>query len=167
MENKNFVAIGKIMIDTLGTDWNIPNLYFIVNKTPSNLYEATNFEMILDASGSTIEEAINQLSSLTFHYVYTVMSKGRGYDEFIENVNSRIMEDYWQEYRNIEFNLARHKKDLSHELSNKINAFIKSMLSEEIIRHIKEKAANIVTFIINNIDVKIFTTEEVTDGKAG
>jgi hypothetical protein len=35
--------------------------------------------------------------------------KGRGYDEFIDKVNSLAMEEYWREYRNIEFSLARNR----------------------------------------------------------
>ena len=116
MENKQFVAIGKMMIDSLNTEWNIPHLHFIVNQTPSGLFEATNIELILDSSGNTIEEAVKSLSGLTIHYITTVMEKGCGYDEFIAKANSLAMEEYWREYRNIEFTLARKGKDLSHEI---------------------------------------------------
>ena len=93
MDNKHFVAIGKMTIDNLSTEWNIPDLHFIVNKTPSGLFEATNIELILDAAGSTIEEAIEGLIGLTIHYITAVMEKSRGYDEFIEKVDSLAMEE--------------------------------------------------------------------------
>ena len=159
MDSKHFVAIGKMAIDNLSTEWNIPDLHFIVNKTPSGLFEATNIELVLDSSGNTIEEAIEGLTGLTLHYITAVMEKGRGYDEFIEKVNSLAMEEYWREYRNIEFSLARNRKDLSHEIANKINAAIKNMLAEEIAQQINEVAAGVVKTMITNINIKVATLE--------
>jgi len=159
MDNKNFVAIGKMTIDNLSTEWNIPDLHFIVNKTPSGLLEATNIEFILDSAGNTIEDAIEGLIGLTIHYITSVMEKGRGYDEFIEKVNSLAMEEYWREYRNIEFSLARKRKDLSHDIANKINAAIKNMLAEEITQQIRDVAAGVVKIIISNINIQVSTLE--------
>ena len=159
MDNKHFVAIGKMTIDNLNTEWNIPDLHFMVNKTPSGLFEATNIELILDSVGSTIEEAIEGLTGLTIHYIIAVMERGRGYDEFIEKVDSLAMEEYWREYRNIEFSLARNRKDLSHDIANKINATIKNMLAEEIMQQIKEVAADVVKTIISNINIQVATLE--------
>jgi aspartate oxidase len=157
MENKNFVAIGKISIGMLGTEWHIPILHFIVNKTPSGLYEATNIEFILDSSGNTIEEAIEGLIGLTKHYITTVMEKGKGFDEFIEKANSVTMEDYWRDYRVFEFTLARTGRDLSSEITSKINAAVKNMLAEEVIQQIKEAAAGVVKAIITNINIEVAT----------
>jgi sulfite reductase alpha subunit-like flavoprotein len=159
MDNKYFVAIGKMIIDNLNTEWNIPDLHFIVNKTPTGLFEATNIEFILDSTGSTIEEAIEGLTGLTIHYITMAMEKGRGYVEFIDKVNSLTMEEYWREYRNIEFSLARNRKDLSHEIGNKINIAIKNMLAEEITQQIREVAAGVVKTIITNINIQIATLE--------
>jgi len=158
-DNKHFVAIGKMTIDNLSTEWNIPDLHFIVNKTPSGLLEATNIEFILDAAGNTIEEAIEGLTGLTIHYITSVMEKGRGYDEFIDKVNSLAMEEYWREYRNIEFSLARKRKDLSHDIANKINAAIKNMLAEEITQQIRDVATGVVKTIISNINIQVSTLE--------
>ena len=159
MDNKHFVAIGKMSIDNLSTEWNIPDLHFIVNKTPSGLLEATNIEFILDSTGNTIEEAIEALIGLTIHYITSVMEKGRGYDEFIEKVNSLSMEDYWREYRNIEFSLARKRKDLSHDIANKINAAVKNMLTEEITQQIRDVATGVAKIIISNINIQVSTLE--------
>ena len=155
MDDKNFIAIGKMTIDNLSPEWNIPTLHFIVNKTPSGLFEATNIELILDSIGNTIEEAIEGLSGLTIHYITKVMEKGKGFDEFIESVNSLVMEKYWREYRIIEFSLARHRKDLSHNIANKINAAIKNMLAEEITQQLREVASGVVKTIINNINIQV------------
>ena len=159
MDNKHFIAIGKMTIDNLSTEWNIPDLHFIVNKTPSGLLEATNIEFILDSSGNTIEEAIESLIGLTIHYITAVMEKGRGYDEFIDKVNSFAMEEYWREYRNIEFSQARKRKDLSHDIANKINAAIKNMLAEEITQQIRDVAAGVAKIIISNINIQVSTLE--------
>ena len=93
---------------------------------------------------------------LTIHYIQTVMAKGRGYDEFIEKANSCAMENYWREYRTIEFNLAKMRKDLSHDLTNKINSAIKSMLAEEIVQYIKKVVAAVANAsMINNVNIKV------------
>ena len=73
MENKHFVAIGKMTIDNLSAEWNIPDLHFIVNRTSDGLFEATNIELILDSSGKSIEKSIEGLTGLTIHYITTVM----------------------------------------------------------------------------------------------
>jgi len=159
MDNKHFVAIGKMTIDNLSAEWNIPDLHFIVNKTPSGLLEATNIEFILDSAGNTIEEAIEGLIGLTIHYITSAMEKGRGYDEFIDKVNSLAMEEYWREYRNIEFSLARKRKDLSHDIANKINTAIKNMLAEEITQQIRDVAAGAAKIIISNINIQVSTLE--------
>ena len=159
MNNKHFVAIGKMTIDNLNTEWNIPDLHFIVNKTPSGLFEATNIELILDSTGNTIEEAIEGLIGLTIHYITAAMEKGRGYDEFIDKVNSLTMEDYWREYRNIEFSLARNRKDLSHDIASKVNAAIKNILAEEITQQIREVSAGVAKTIISNINIQVATLE--------
>jgi len=159
MNNKHSVAIGKMTIDNLSTEWNIPDLHFIVNKAPSGLFEATNIEFILDSSGNTIEEAIESLIGLTIHYITSAMEKGRGYDEFIDKVNSLAMEEYWREYRNIEFSLARKRKDLSHDIANKINAAVKNMLAEEITQQIRDVAAGVAKIIISNINIQVSTLE--------
>jgi hypothetical protein len=160
VDGKHFIGIGKMMINNLSSVWNIPHIHFIINKTSDGIYEATNIEFILDASGNTIEEAVEDLSGMTMYYISEVMSpKGVGFNEFIEKANSRVMEGYWQAYRNIEFKLAEQGKDLSHDLSNKINAAIKNMLAESIKQRINEIAENIVDTIITHINIEIFTME--------
>jgi hypothetical protein len=159
--NGNFVAIGKMMIHNLSPNWNIPALHFIIRKAGDGVYEATNIDLILDAEGKTIEESIEALSGLTLHYIETVMRKGRGYDEFLDKAASLVMEDYWRAYRVVDFKLARIRKDLSHELSNKINAAIQNMLAENIKRRIREIAEDIAEdIIIGNMNVEVSTTED-------
>ena len=128
MDNKHFVAIGKIVFETPGFPWNIPHTHFIVNKTASGLFEATNLELILDSAGDSVEESAQTLARLTANYIMEIMMKRRGHDELIEVVDTGAMEDYWREYRKIEVKLSRTKKDLSHNMDRLwVNALKESM----------------------------------------
>jgi len=116
MENKHFIAIGKIMFETPGYPWNIPHTHFIVNKTASGLLEATNLELILDSVGSSVKDAAQDLARLTANYIMEIMMERRGHDELMEVMDTSVMEDYWREYRKIEVELSKTKNDLSHNL---------------------------------------------------
>ncbi|MFP3041986.1 hypothetical protein LQZ19_09215 [Treponema primitia] len=107
MDDKNFVAIGRIIFETPGFDWNIPHTHFIVNKTAFGNYESTNLEFILDSVGSTVEESAQNLSRLTASYVMDIIINRKGHDDLIEVVKESHMEDYWAEYRAIEIKLSR------------------------------------------------------------
>jgi hypothetical protein len=140
MDNKHFVAIGKIAFETPGFPWNIPHSHFIVNKTASGLFEATNLEFVLDSVGNSIEESAQTLARLTAHYVMEIMMKRRGHDELVEVVDTSVMEDYWREYRKIEVGLSRSKRDMSHNLDRLWVEAIKETLDEHFKQIIYEKA---------------------------
>jgi len=140
MDNKHFVAIGKIMFETPGFSWNIPHTHFIVNKVAVNRYEATNLEFILDSVGSSVEESAKALARLTANYVMQIMMKRRGHDELIEVVDTGVMEDYWREYRKIEVGLSRTKRDMSHNLDRHWVAAIKETMDDNLKELIYEKA---------------------------
>jgi hypothetical protein len=140
MDSKNFVAIGKIVFDTPGFPWNIPHSHFIVNRTASGLFEATNLELVLDSVGDSLEEAARTLARLTASYVMEIMLKRRGHDELLEVVNTNVMEDYWKEYRKIEVDLSRTKRDLSHNLDRFWVAAIKETMDKYVKEIIYAKA---------------------------
>ena len=140
MDNKNFVAIGKIIFETPGFSWNIPHTHFIVNKTASGLFEATNLEFILDSVGNSVEESAQALARLTANYVMEIMMGRRGHDELIEVVDTDVMEDYWREYRKIEVKLSRTKRDMSHNLDRHWVTAIKETMDENLKKIIFEKA---------------------------
>jgi hypothetical protein len=140
MDNKHFVAIGKIVFETPGFPWNIPHTHFIVNKTSSGLFEATNLELILDSVGDSIKKAAELLARLTANYIMEIMMKRRGHDELIEVMDTGVMEDYWKEYRKIEVDLSRTKKDLSHNIDRLWVNAIKETMDENIKQIIYEKA---------------------------
>jgi len=130
MDNKRFVAIGKIVFETPGFPWNIPHTHFIINKTDSGLFEATNLELILDSVGNSIKESAQALARITSNYIMEIMMKRRGHDELAEVMDTGIMEDYWREYRKIEVELSRTKNDLSHNLDRLWVTAIKETLDE-------------------------------------
>jgi hypothetical protein len=140
MDNKHFVAIGKIIFETPGFPWNIPHTHFIVNKTESGLYESTNLELILDSVGSSIAESAQTLARLTAAYIMEIMIKRRGHDELGEVVDTDVMEDYWREYRKIEVKLSRTKRDISHNMDRLWVEAIKETMDEYIKKIIYEKA---------------------------
>ena len=139
MENKNFIAIGKIIFETPGFPWNIPHTHFMVSKTPSGLYEATNLELILDSIGGSVNEAAEALARLTANYVMEIMLKRRGHNELSELVDTSDMEEYWREYRKIEVELSKTKRDLSHNLDRLWVAAIKETMDEYLKEIIYEK----------------------------
>ena len=140
MEKKDFVAIGKIVFETPGFSWNIPHTHFMVNKTPSGLYEATNIELILDSVGNSINESAEILARLTANYVMEIMLKRGGHNELAEVVDTGAMEDYWREYRKIEVELSRTKQDLSHNMDRLWVVAIKETMDEYLKKIIFEKA---------------------------
>jgi hypothetical protein len=140
MESKHFIAIGKIIFETPGFPWNIPHTHFLVNKTSSGQFEATNLELILDSVGSSVEESAQTLARLTANYVMEIMMKRRGHDELIEVVDTPVMEDYWREYRKIEVTLSKNKRDISHNLDRLWVTAIKETMNDYLKEIIYEKA---------------------------
>jgi len=140
MDNKHFIAIGKITFETPGFSWNIPHTHFIINKTASGLFEATNLELILDTVGNSVEESAQILVRLTANYIMEIMMKRRGHDELIEVMDTNVMEDYWREYRKIEVELSRTKQDMSHNLDRHWVTAIKETMDEYLKEIIYEKA---------------------------
>jgi hypothetical protein len=140
MENKHFVAVGKLVFETPGFPWNIPHTHFIVNKTASGLFEATNLELILDSVGNSVEESAQTLARLTGNYIMEIMMKRRGHDELVEVMDTDAMEDYWRQYRKIEAELSRTKRDLSHNLDRLWVTAIKETMDEYLKEIIHEKA---------------------------
>jgi hypothetical protein len=143
--NKDFVGIGKLLLDTSGTEWNIPHLHFLVDKADDGMYEAANLELALIAAGETQEEAVKRMVDLTQHHIIAVITEGSGLDEFCETVNNSLMDRYWQAYRLIEFTLAKSKMDLSHAVELRMNEVVEDMISnktKEFIRQISERQAS-------------------------
>jgi hypothetical protein len=147
----NFIAIGKIIFETPKAPWNIPHTHFIVNKTADGLYEATNIEFVLDSIGHTFEESMQTLAGLTSYHVMNIMINGKGHDELIAEAYSPAMEKYWMEYRKIEFELSRSKKDMGHSLDRHFIDAIKETLDENIKTIIFQKAKQDAQSLLESI----------------
>jgi hypothetical protein len=135
-----FLYVAGVLFETPAFSWNIPHSHFIVNKTESGLYQATNLEFVLDTISEDMQDAIQQLAGLTSYHVMTIMLARNGHDELKEAVDSPAMEDYWREYRKIEIELSRTKKDISHNLDRHFVEAIKETMTENI-RNIIYQAA--------------------------
>jgi hypothetical protein len=130
LEEKNFVAIGKMFVHIWGEKESIPDLCFIVEEVSKNNFEATNIDLVLDTFGKTIEDSVAKLVSLTGHHISNVLTEGHGFDEFIEAVASGTMDDYRRFYKIIDFTLAKTSENVSSELSRKINEMLDSNYSK-------------------------------------
>jgi hypothetical protein len=129
VDNRDFVGIGKMFFNTPDAGWNIPHLHFLVDTQTPGYYEATCLEFGLVAAGTTPEETIEGLATLTHAHIMAVMEDGDHYEKFFALVDNYVMEDYWRKYRLIEFSLARQGKDLSHNLDKQIERAVKSLIS--------------------------------------
>ncbi|MDR1933227.1 MAG: hypothetical protein LBQ57_10455 [Spirochaetales bacterium] len=138
-EDKNFVGIGKVMIDTSSMPWNIPHLHFLVDGD-SDHFEATCLEFGLVASGPTQEESAERLGGLILFHIQAVMHEGGGYEEFKDMALNSFMNAYWDAYRYIEFCLAEKRKDLSHEIEGRITRAIQNMFDKKVKELIAAKA---------------------------
>jgi len=129
VDNKNFVGIGKIIFDS-NAEWNIPHLHFMVDKTASENYEATLLEFGLVSWSENLNGAIRSLVKQTHSHIFTVLLR-TGFDQLINEVDNHVMDEYWRQYRKIDFSLAREGKDLSHQMDNVSIKEMKAIISEE------------------------------------
>jgi hypothetical protein len=138
-ERRNFVGIGKILIDTASLTWNIPQLHFLVEKN-AECFESVCLEFGLVSSGSSQDNAVEHLVEQTLHYIRSVVLEGAGYDELKELALNNFMSEYWGSYRHIEFSLAEKKLDLSHEIESRIMAAIQNSYDNKVKELITIKA---------------------------
>jgi hypothetical protein len=150
VEEKLFVGIGKMIFNTPpNVNWNIPHLHFLVDKIDDDRYEATVLEFGLVSSGKDQAEAIERLASQIHYYIFSVMEDERNYQQFIDIVDSYVMEDYWRYYRVIEFTLAKDGKDLSHKMDMQIQRAVKSLIEEKTMALLDEIAKNNAVELVN------------------
>jgi hypothetical protein len=149
VDDKHFVGIGKMVFDT-NAEWNIPHLHFMVDKTASGNFEATLLEFGLVAWSETQDGAIKSLVKQAHAHILAVLERA-GFNQFIREVDSNVMDGYWKNYRRIEFSLAGTGKDVSHELDNQLMRTIRNMISEETKNTIREIARNNAEEIISAV----------------
>ncbi|MDR0637925.1 MAG: hypothetical protein LBG27_03315 [Spirochaetaceae bacterium] len=154
MEDRKFIGIGKILIDTPSEEWNIPNLHFIVCESGEKTYEAVNLEFGLVSIGESGMDAAKDLTTLTWTYVLSVIKDGNGYKELREMVRKNFMFDYWAEYRGIEFDLAETSSDLSHDYNKRINIAIRESFTDELKEALKRSANQTAEKIVFLLSVR-------------
>ncbi|MGP1577799.1 MAG: hypothetical protein ACTTH7_10055 [Treponema sp.] len=135
--NCKTVGIGKLILKKKINDkGNIPYLHFIVEKDSDNEYTAINLELLVTASGDTVNEAIANLSHITISYINDVLQTAN-YAGLIELVKSSAMEKYWAKYRELEFKAAEYGKDLGHTIDEDIQSRLLRIINDKAL----EKAA--------------------------
>jgi hypothetical protein len=153
-EDRNFIGIGKIFIDTPAEDWNIPNLHFIVSESADKIYEAVNLEFGLVAIGESDIDSVSGLVTLASSYILSVIKDGNGYKELREIARKSFMSDYWAEYRGIEFDLAETGDDLSHYIDKNINKAIRESFNDEIKKALEQGAKRVADEIISLLSMR-------------
>lgn len=137
-DGMEFIGSGKIMYNNFSSKFNIPHLHFLVIQHEKDMYQAVNLELQLFAAGDTFENAIAELVALTTTHIIAVLEDGRGYDELVETALERTMDEYWHEYRQIEFKAAKNKHNIGHNVEQRINNIIKNAISERLKLFIKD-----------------------------
>jgi hypothetical protein len=125
----------------------------MVNKTSSGNYEATLLEFGLVSWSEELNDSIKSLVKQTHSHILSVMER-TGFDELIQRVDDHVMDDYWRQYRKIDFTLAQDGMDLSHEMDSQFIRAIRTMITEEtknLIRKISSGSANEFIEIIDKI----------------
>jgi len=123
----------------------------MIDKTASGHFEATLLEFGLISWAETEEAAIKKLARQTHSHILSVIGKN-GFNGLIKAVDDHVMDDFWKNYRKIEFSLARNGRDLSHKLDNQIVQAIKEMFSEETKNMIREIANSNAEKIVEIFD---------------
>lgn len=130
-DGMKFIGAGKIMYNNFSDDFNIPHLHFLVIEYEKDVYQAVNLQLQLFAASDTKEGSVAELVDLTTRHIISVLTKGRGYDELEETAVESSMDAYWREYRRIEFAAVRHKRDIGHNVEQRINNIIKNTIGEK------------------------------------
>jgi hypothetical protein len=154
VENRKFIGIGKIFIETPSVEWNIPHLHFLISETIPKTYEAINLEFGLVSTGESGMEAAGNLATLVHSHIISVIYDGNGYEELRETVRKAFMADYWTEYRGIEFDLAETGDDLSNNIAKHINKAIQESFNDELKKALKQEAGKAANEIISLLSLR-------------
>lgn len=144
-EGLQFIGIGKVIYDDFDTDFNIPHLHFLTIEYDEGVFQAVNLEFQLFSLGETQEKAIANLVKMISSYIIGVCEKGRGFEELKDVALLNTMDAYWNKYREIEFELARDKKDLGHDIEQRFENTIKKMINDAIRELITEMSKEFVS----------------------
>ncbi len=136
-EGLNFRAIGKITFKTAGR-WSIPHLHFMINQADDGVYEAICIELQHFNSGKTIEESVKNMALHLLDFLSNNIQNESDIDKLIDCVDTNDMDDYWKQYRVIDFNLAKLGKDINSSLEEKLKKDIEKEYAKKYQEKIKE-----------------------------
>lgn len=115
----NFVGVGKIVLKTFEKEtYNIPHLHCLINKTADG-FEVINLEFGLVTFSADTEDAVASLARMLIEYIKRTVET-LGFKTLVDVVAQNAMNDYWTEYRKIEFTFAETKDDVGHQVIDKI-----------------------------------------------
>ncbi len=121
-----FVGVGKIVLKTFDNeDYNIPHLHCLINKTEDG-FEFINLEFGLVTFAENTEEAAESLTRMLIEYIKRTIET-LGFKTLIDVVSKDSMNNFWTEYRKIEFSFAEKKMDIGHRV---IDAIKKEAIEE-------------------------------------
>lgn len=133
VNNLSFKAIGKIVLKS-NSEWNIPHLHFMVNKSEDDIYEAICLELSFFDSGENIEEATVNLITNILSYFSNNVKSSSDMDKLIGNVDTNKMDMYWRKYRVFDYQLAKVGSDINSQLEkqiiNKVENYYKNKIAE-------------------------------------
>ncbi|MDE7292574.1 MAG: hypothetical protein K2N58_11100 [Treponemataceae bacterium] len=134
-----YIGIGKIILNSQDTEtYNIPHMHCLLTKT-DELIEAVNLEFGICAAGNDSSLAIKNLVEMLIEYIKRTITEF-GFDNLIAVACKGDMNDMWNEYRQIEFTLAKNKQDLGHTV---VDVIKKSAYKEFIQKYGIETKASI------------------------
>lgn len=137
-----YIGIGKIILNSQDTEtYNIPHMHCLLTKT-DGLIEAVNLEFGICAAGNDSSLAVKNLVEMLIEYIKRTIAEF-GFDNLIAVACKGDMNDMWNEYRKIEFTLAKNKQDLGHTVAD----VIKKSAYEEFVRKYGIKTKASISFI--------------------
>ena len=157
----DFKAIGKIVFSTGEKTWNIPHLHYIINKARDGVYEAVCIELREFASGNTIAEVVENMGLHLLNYLNSNIKKSDDIDQLINCVDTNDMDEYWKEYRKIDFTLAKSKKDINSVLQDDIRNSIEEKYKQQYEEQYQDliKQLNNILNVQPKLNIKYITIE--------
>lgn len=136
----DFKAIGKIVLKNTEY-WNIPHLHFMINQSKvDGIFEAICLELMFFNSGEDIKTSITNLITNILEYFDNNINCASDLDKLIDCVDTNAMDNYWKEYRKIDYELAKFGKDINNTLEKQIISEVEQKYKNSFNDFLKEYA---------------------------
>ena len=127
VDDLDFKAIGKIVVKNTTEDWNIPHLHFMINQNlqhkEEGIFEAICLELMFVNNGEDYRTSIRNLVEDILEYLDNNINCASDLDKLIDCVDTNAMDNYWKEYRKIDYELAKFGKDINNALLKQITIY--------------------------------------------